>query len=222
MERKFTLIELLVVLAVIGILASLLMPSLTKARLLAQAAVCNSNVRQVSVALMNYSSSHDGVWPYGPPVEPSQLSGNRPPGGGESPMELLYKFAGESVEVFTCPLDENPNDYKWWYFTKHTYFTGANKKASYMFNTRAVWAFAKQYDRQLRYADLQDPAEWPQMSDGNVLVSSNVWSRCNPANAGGWGVVDWWHNDFKVSLLMGDGHIKNIKGAAIEQYDVRE
>ena len=222
MKQKFTMLELLVVIAVIGILVSMLLPSLTKARILAKAAVCNSNVRQVSLALMNYSGSHDGVWPYGPPVAPSQLSGTEPPAGGQAPMELLYKFAGESADVFTCPLDESPEDYKWWRYSKRTHFTGDNKKASYMFNIRALWTFAKQYDRQIRYADLSDPSRWPQMSDGAVVTSSRTWNRCDPAKAGQWGVLDWWHNDTKVSLLMGDGHIKNILGAAIQQYDTRE
>lgn len=220
--KKFTLIELLVVLAIIGLLLTLLLPSLAKARLIAKAAVCNSNTRQVSVALMSYASSNNSTWPYGPNVAPNQLSGNNPPSGSVSPMELLYSYAGESIDVFTCPLDESPENFIWWYFNSHTNFSGANKKASYMFNTRALWGFAKQYNRQLQYSDLSNPSEWPQMSDGRIVISGYSWNRCNPVNAGGWGIIDWWHNDSKVSLLMGDGHIKNIKGAAAEQYSILE
>ena len=47
--KKFTLIELLVVVGIIGILVSLLLPSLSKAREKGKAAVCMSNLRQVGL-----------------------------------------------------------------------------------------------------------------------------------------------------------------------------
>ena len=61
--KKFTLIELLVVVAIIGILASILMPSLTKAREKAYMAVCLSNVKQIGTAAIVYGGDYDSSLP---------------------------------------------------------------------------------------------------------------------------------------------------------------
>lgn len=63
--KKFTLIELLVVIAIIGILTSLLLPSLTQAREKTKQAVCLSNLKQVGVALYSFTISNKGKLPGG-------------------------------------------------------------------------------------------------------------------------------------------------------------
>ena len=60
MNKKFTLIELLVVIAIIGILTSMLMPALSKARNAGRSAVCKSNLRQFGIANWSYMEDSDG------------------------------------------------------------------------------------------------------------------------------------------------------------------
>ena len=68
----FTLIELLVVMAIMGILASLLLPALDKGRLKSKRVACQSNLRQLALSTQMYSADCEG-----------RLPENRP--GGDSP-----------------------------------------------------------------------------------------------------------------------------------------
>ncbi len=57
LRRGFTLVELLVVIAIIGVLVALLLPAVQAAREAARRAQCQSQLKNIALAVLNYESA---------------------------------------------------------------------------------------------------------------------------------------------------------------------
>jgi type II secretory pathway pseudopilin PulG len=72
---RINIVELLVIIAVAAVLAALLFPVLTQARLRAGEGICLTNIKQIAVAARMYCSDYDGQLPTTPGSDPA--SGTR-------------------------------------------------------------------------------------------------------------------------------------------------
>ncbi len=98
-RHGFTLIEVLVVVAIIALLISILLPSLSRARRQARTVQCQAHLHQIGLGLFMYAEQHKGktlsVWP------------NRYRGApylwDYSYHSMLPRFVGNSKQVYFCP-----------------------------------------------------------------------------------------------------------------------
>lgn len=102
--RGFTLIELLVVIAIIAILASILFPVFARARENARRSSCQSNMKQIGLAFMQYSQDFDERMPVGTVLDNACEAGFPYGSRGFGWAGQLYPYA-KSSQVFKCPSD---------------------------------------------------------------------------------------------------------------------
>lgn len=198
-RRGFTLIELLVVIAIIAILAAILFPVFAKAREKARQTSCLSNLKQLGLALMQYTQDYDGDMP-------GSWWNNNNPGW----FDAIQPYC-KNLQVGRCP-------------SMPTTWNGWGMQTSYGYNCsvshKALCNGAASIDRS------KTPAEKIWVGDG--WKGSNNDGRLNPANvdwcgtalAGCWGMATWagWlgsvHNDGMNCGYL-DGHAKWQKPSSI-------
>lgn len=110
-RQGFTLIELLIVIAIIAIIAAILFPVFARARENARRASCQSNLKQIGLAIMQYTQDYDEqfpdgeLWIVGATLQ-SCLASQGPLYSTSRSTQLWMNFIlpyTKSTQIFYCP-----------------------------------------------------------------------------------------------------------------------
>src|SRR5436853_552132 len=120
-RHGFTLIELLVVIAIIAILASMLLPALSKSKTKAQGIMCQNSGRQMMIGWSMYITDNNDKlpWAYGPPgsVDKAWCQGElnttdiSPTSDNYNITNTLAKgvvwnYVARNADLYRCPADK--------------------------------------------------------------------------------------------------------------------
>ncbi len=215
MRRGFTLIELLVVIAIIAILAAILFPVFARAREKARMASCQSNLKQLGLAILMYAQDYDEKFP-------RDVGWNNSGSFYHWPSEIFPYV--KNVQLFACPSTTRaglrifaapPGGRVWWVSTDFGP-NGGRIQCSYGINFYLVREDPGSWRQALKLAQLRTPAETMMIADNAHPIHACGSPQYRVAYAETCG--HWCHPERRLprntrhnegsNICFADGHVK--------------
>lgn len=214
MKKEFTLLEMLIVIAIIAILLTLLLPSLNKARIKAQKAVCLSNERQIYSLMAQNLKEKQGRFFYAK----SQNS------HGSWPWDITkgdFNDIGVEVEngkepnkdLWTCPLNLGQREESIWNYSNKFHITGYTftheRPTGPMRNNQAIWIG--------RVEKVENPTERPLIND--IFINGHSYTSSNSGNT--YKTNHSIFGTYDTNTIFVDGHAERRSyGKTLNHYSI--
>ena len=220
MHRRFTLIELLVVVAILGILTSILLPSLSKARASAKASVCGSNLKQLGVGVEMYQMGSDGRTP---PALINTVGGTT---GWHDLVNEYFEASSTSISTmspFNCPANIYQTRWTGMGIGRDEVSYGGNGWAGVRLNvipiinnpTRALGVIADGVKSPTELYLLADAVYYSIENHNGGLHTICGADNCNSVNADHGGTLKYEHLG-KLNMLFTDKHVERLKNVTVK------
>ncbi len=216
-ELTFTLIELLIVISIIAILASLLLPALSKAKELANRISCVNHLRQIGIGCQNYGDDNNGIIPRNDNASDrlvywkTDLISNK-----YLPFPTWKNdtvgYGGVST-LFECPSIKQNTVSQWDPWGPTTWYFGSQ----YMMNGLAVWSSAgteqsimehpeiwTNWKCALKFLQVKRPSSKFFILDKEIIDGTGAAGKNHPYYITG-NFIGYRHGK-RVNVLFFDGH----------------